>query len=369
MKESLQSTKAYMCYSCGRCTAHCPVVRVGASESPREMIERAIGGKDLTNDELVWNCLTCKLCQNYCPEDVDFIGFIKDVRGIARENGEKPEYSHGEMMQTMARIVASGKFRQNKLDWLDRSKVSTDSKTALWVGCGPFVDTALKDHGSDQVTITNSAIDILNKLGSKPRILDEEVCCGHDMLWIGEDDTFEELMRRNVQTIESSGIERLIFTCPEGYEVMKHYYPEMDIELAHISEVVSDFVDEGKATFQPLDKSVTYQDPCRLGRFLGVYDEPRKVLEQIEGIELTEMEHSGKRSRCCGVSAWINCNQNSKRMQLERLEEAVNAAPTLVTNCPKCLTHFTCVKNENGFDKDIEMVDWTVLVSQALRGV
>lgn len=332
-------------------------------------MERAMAKRDLTNDELVWNCLTCKLCQNYCPEDVDFIGFIRDVRGITRGDGGKPEYTHGEMMQTMARIVASGKFRQNKLGWLDKSKVSLDGEVALWIGCAPYVDTALKEVGSDQVQITQSAIEVLNKIGIKPRILEEEVCCGHDMLWIGENDTFEELRDKNLEVLSKSGITKLVFTCPEGYEVMKHYYPDLDVELAHISEVISDYVDEGKATFDPYEAKITYQDPCRLGRFLGIYDQPRKVLEQIQGIELVEMEHNRSRSRCCGVSAWINCNQNSKKMQLQRLDEAVNAAPTLVTNCPKCITHFNCVKNENGFEKDIEFVDWTVIVSQTLRGV
>ena len=369
LQDSMQRTNAQMCYSCGKCTAHCPVVRVGASESPREMVERAQLGRDLTNDDLVWNCLTCKLCQNYCPEDVDFIGFIREVRGLSRDNGGKPEYTHGEMMQTMARIFASGKFKQNKLEWLDRSKTSHDGEVALWIGCGPYVDTALKDHGSDQVNIANAALDVLNMLGIKPRVLDEEVCCGHDALWIGEDETFEALMDKNLEVISRSEITKLVFTCPEGYEVMKHEYPDMGIELAHISEVVADAVDDGVATFDKMEKKVTYQDPCRLGRFLGIYDQPRKVLEHIPGIELVEMEHSGKRSRCCGVSAWINCNQNSKRMQMERLEEAENAAPTLVTNCPKCLTHFNCVKNEDGFDKEIEFMDWTVLVSKTLRGV
>jgi Fe-S oxidoreductase len=333
------------------------------------MIERAMLGRDLTNDELVWNCLTCKLCQNYCPEDVDFIGFIKDVRQVARDNGGKPEYTHGELMQTMARIIASGKFRQDKLGWLDRSKLSTDGDVALFIGCGPYVDTVLKEEGSKQIQIANSAIEILNKLGIKPRILENEVCCGHDMLWIGENETFEELSKKNLEAISESGISKLIFTCPEGYSVIKNHYPEMDVEFAHISEVVSEFVDDGKITFNPVNKKVTYQDPCRLGRFLGIYDQPRIVLEQIPGIELVEMERSRSRSRCCGVSAWINCNQNSKKMQLERLDDAVLAAPNLITNCPKCLTHFTCVKNENGFDKDIELVDWTVLVSQSLRGV
>lgn len=360
---------AYMCYSCGRCTAHCPVVRVGASESPREMIERAMIGRDLTNDELVWNCLTCRLCQNYCPEDVDFLAFLKYVRQRARENGGKPQYAHGEIMQTIARIIAGGRFKQKKLGWLDRGKLSPDGDVALFVGCGPYVDTVLREIGSEQRQITEAAIEVLNKIGIKPRILEGEVCCGHDMFWIGEKETFEELRSRNVEVISRSGISKLVFTCPEGYEVMRNNYPSMDVELVHISELLSDRLEEGRIGFKPLKRRVTYQDPCRLGRFLGVYEEPRKVLEQIPGIELVEMERNRVRSRCCGVSAWINCNQNSKRIQLERLNEAISAAPTLVTNCPKCLAHFSCVKKENGLDKDIDLVDWTVLVSRSLRGV
>jgi len=125
------------------------------------------------------------------------------------------------------------------------------------------------------------------------------------------------------------------------------------------------------AKFKETKKKVTYQDPCRLGRHLGVYDAPRRVLESIPGIELVEMKHSGQESICCGTSAFTNCDSCSNKLRSERLSEAVaTGAEMLITACPKCQTHFRCAMVDKGEEHrptpKIEIMDLVNLAANAI---
>jgi Fe-S oxidoreductase len=116
---------------------------------------------------------------------------------------------------------------------------------------------------------------------------------------------------------------------------------------------------------------VTYQDPCRLGRYMGVYQAPRKVLSAIPGVELVEMEHNAADAICCGVSSWVSCGATAKSIQMARLTEAkATGADILVTACPKCQIHFKCALSGkvpgNREAVDIPIEDLTSLVATAL---
>jgi heterodisulfide reductase subunit D len=120
-------------------------------------------------------------------------------------------------------------------------------------------------------------------------------------------------------------------------------------------------------------KQVTYQDPCRLGRHLGIYEPPREIIKAIPGIKLVEMEHRGEDSICCGTSAWTNCGSYSKEIRVERLFEAkATGAEVLVTACPKCQIHFKCAMVDRGAEKGstvkMEVMDIVTLVANALGG-
>jgi len=115
-------------------------------------------------------------------------------------------------------------------------------------------------------------------------------------------------------------------------------------------------------------KSVTYQDPCRLGRYLGVYDAPRQVMRTL-GVEIVEMAHAGKEATCCGTSGWTNCGATSKAIQVERLREArATGAEVLVTACAKCQIHFLCAMDDPRLGAGIAMPvrDLVTLVADAL---
>ena len=105
--------------------------------------------------------------------------------------------------------------------------------------------------------------------------------------------------------------------------------------------------------------TVTYHDPCRLGRQMGIYDEPRELINAVEGVEIVEMEHHGEDAMCCGVSSMMSCNENARSLRVTRMEEVkATGADTMLTSCPKCVSHFECLKFEGDEAyADIEILD------------
>ncbi len=388
IKHIINNTKAYYCLECGKCTAICPISRREATYSPRLTVERALWGEgeELLTDALLWSCLTCQQCSTRCPSAVHYVEFIRDMRALARGEGEEGLCSHGEAIQTWMRMMASPELKQNRLEWLDEDlKVSADSDTVYFVGCLPYYDVLFNKIGAQGVEIAQSAVRVLNRLGIKPIILENERCCGHDLLWEGDVANFRNLAEPNIAMLQATGAKRIVTTCPECARTLKVDYPahvgDLGMEVVHISQLLADWKFEvGTSPPKPaLSKveglggiegglKVTYHDPCRLGRHLGVYEEPRQVMSVL-GLELVEMEHSGKNALCCGTSCWTNCGAVNKQIQVDRLREAqATGAELLVTACAKCQIHFKCalddarVSNEIG----IEIRDLVTLVDEAL---
>jgi len=380
LDDIIQETKTYYCLECGKCTSICPVARHDPSFSPRTMIENALLGFE---DELVFNqklfsCLTCYTCQQRCPSDVDFPMFVREARVIAQNNGQHGTYAHSGQLQSLARLMSSPHIKQRRLEWLsDKYRILDESDVLLWVGCAPYFEPIFEDIEFRALDITEASLKILNFLGIEPKLLPDEKCCGHDVLWTGDIETFKKLAQHNVTQIKEAGVKKIIFSCPEGYRTFKLDYPNygfgLDCELQHISEFLAERIEKGELKFKEMRKKVTYQDPCRLGRHLGLYDAPRKVLESIPGVGFVEMEHSREDAICCGTSAFTNCDCYSNMIRAERLAEATSTgAETLITCCPKCQTHFRCAMVDKGEEKrpipKIEVMDLVNLVAGAMRG-
>ena len=378
LEDIIQKTKTYYCLECGKCTSICPVARYDPSFSPRMMIENALLGFE---DELVLNkslfsCLTCYNCQQKCPSDVDFPVFIREARSIAQDNGQYGICAHSGQLQSLARLMTSPAIKQKRLQWLSKEyRVSENSDVLLWVGCAPYFEPIFEDIQFSALDITKASLKTLNLLGIEPKLLPDEKCCGHDALWTGDIETFRKLAEYNAAQIKEAGIKKIIFSCPEGYRTFKLDYPNyvsLNCELQHISELLAEKIGENGLKLKEIKKKVTYQDPCRLGRHLCVYDAPRKVLGAIPGIELVEMRHSGLESICCGTSAFTNCDSYSNMLRAERLSEAVETgAEMLITACPKCQTHFRCAMVDKGEEHrptpKIEVMDLANLVANAIE--
>jgi len=370
--ELVNATKTYYCLDCGVCTGSCPVSRVFPEFSPRQIIERSLYELGEFSDDTIWNCLTCAQCSIRCPADINFPEFIRLMRDEAHLQGFDGVPAHHGMLQAVMSIQTRD-VRQNRNFWIEDAKTKETGDVFYFVGCRPYFDVIFRDINAGSIQGARNVLKLLNACGVEPVVSNNERCCGHDALWNGNEETFKQLAGLNLDLIRSSGAKQVIFSCPEGYHTFKEYYPKyfgkLDFEPVHMLDFLADKLKEGVVELaEAKTATVTYHDPCRLGRMAGVYDAPRKLLEAIPGIELKEMPRSRENGVCCGTSGWMNCSSCSKEIQLQRLSEAGDTgAGTLITACPKCQIHFQCAKQ--AFDLELEITDLYDLVIDCLKQV
>lgn len=376
----LKRTKALYCQECGKCSSSCPITRLDPSYSPRLAVEKALMGleSDVLTDKGLWSCLTCYLCRQRCPLDIEYDELIRTCRAKASGNGINGQCAHEGILFSLSRLMARKETSQNRLTWIpEGAEVAKTGDIMYFVGCAPYFNVMFDDIGVNNIEIPQSMLRVLNAAGVKPVILENERCCGHDLSFSGDLESFEKLAKMNVTAIKKSGVSKIVTTCPECYRTLKLDYAEFlgkqNLEILHSSEFLTNLIVNDKIKFDgKISKKVTFQDPCRLGRHMGVYDPPRKLITSIPGVELIEMERNRENGICCGVSAWMNCSRHSKQMQVERLAEAKRTtADLLVTACPKCQIHLNCTMSEKlPVSKDevsIETCDLSVLVARAMN--
>jgi Fe-S oxidoreductase len=380
MIDRIEETNISYCLECGKCTGSCPISRLNREYSPRMIVKRALMGfeNEIFMDRELWSCLACNVCKERCPSDVDYPAFIRAARAEALKEGKVTgTCAHEGIIFSLMKIMKKTNIKQNRLNWAKDMEISNKGELLYFVGCLPYFDPIFRDIGMNSLDIARSTVQILNRVGIKPVVMNNEKCCGHDMLWTGDSESFEDLARQNVNNIKETGAKKIVMTCPECYKTFKIDYPEyvddLGFEVIHISEFLAELIDEGKIRFEfgGGARKITYQDPCRLGRHLGIYDEPREVIGNVPGIELVEMDRNRENAMCCGTSAWINCDRFSKQMQINRLKEAKSTgADMLVTACPKCQIHLKCaMSGELPVGKEeveIEINDLSVLVARGM---
>ncbi len=394
----IKDTRAYLCIDCSKCTGSCPIGKAGSVYSPRLLVQHLVlDGRDPSETE-IWRCLTCGLCRERCPSDVDFPRFISRLRATALIDGNLPQTTHGGTFQELMRIQANERLRQNKMDWLPewvntRGADDLDGSTedVYFVGCAPYFDVVFADFDLDLKGTHEAALELLKATGLNPVVLKDERCCGHDALWSGDVELFRKLAGRNLEMFKAAGVKRLFVSCPEGYHTFAHEYPahlgELGFEVINTVKYLADnpppgFDMDGVAKTGTRPKAggvaeadgagdggaeacgagadastrpeeVTYHDSCRMGRFSGIYDEPRKMLAMTGGVTLKEMEFTRGQAPCCGSNLWINCDSLSKKMQMELLEEArKTGAGVMLTACDKCRIHLACALMQNGHVSD-----------------
>jgi heterodisulfide reductase subunit D len=371
LRDAIDKTKAYYCLECGICTGSCPVSRHDPLYSPRLMVERALllGEEDVIHDREIWSCLTCGTCNQRCPSTVDYTAFMRQARAKARLAGEGGLCTHTEKIAAIMDLQLLPAYRRSAV-WLGRgARTRARSDTYYFAGCLPFLDVVFREVGFEGNAIGRSAVKLLNALGIVPAVGEGEVCCGHDAYWTGEEDSVRELARRNLAAIKQSGAKRVVFSCPECYYMFKQVYPNLLKETGPEPVFLLSLLAERLPVLSPFKAKVTYQDPCRLARYDGVTEEPRTLLLAIPELELVEMKRSGRDAMCCGSSSWVSCSRVNKKIQVERLGEAVSTgAQALVTACPKCNIHLKCALRDRDVAGPIDVVDLVTLLARAITG-
>ncbi len=364
---------AWACYDCGKCTGTCPLARAGAPYSPRRHVLAA--GQDqpeaLLEEQTVFDCLTCGMCDSRCPVEIGYTDLVRALRETLAGADLKPKCPHGGALQSVMRMMARG-AQQDRLGWLD-GDLRTESERGsvfLWTGCAVYYDAFFSDLGLCAVGGNRAAVRLLNALGETPVVSPDERCCGHDLLWNGDREGFEALARLNTELVRESGAETLVVPCAECLRTWKlDYEPLMSggaPRVLHLAEYLAERVGELGGEGDGESLRVTYSDPCRLGRHLGIYDAPREVLSSLPGIELAEMPRSRHKALCCAGGTWSSCDRYAKQIQVDRLREARDTgAEVLVTSCPKCQIHLRCAMRDVRLAEEItiEMLDLGELVA------
>lgn len=338
------------CVRCGTCRSVCPVFEETGWES-KNTRGRILIMKSLMNGcrpdadvlDSLNTCTTCGICIENCPAGVNPVNLVEDAR--------KELVSEGVMTDLQAllneNVMESGNtFGEDadRLAWLrNKSLLKEKADYVYFVGClnsYRYTETAEK------------TFKILSRFGAT--ILPAEQCCGSPLLRTGFDAS--RLMEANIRQIEEIGATTIITGCAGCYTTLKNNYPRR-FEVLSVPEFLAEHLSE--LNLKRLDLTVTYHDPCHLGRMNKVYDQPRKVIKAI--CNLKEMKTNRKNARCCGGGGGVRAGYKDLSLQMakRRLEDVPPGVDCIVTCCPMCI--------RNLGDAGAKVVDLVELVEMALK--
>ncbi len=374
LAEIVSQHDVFACQDCGKCTSACPVALTGKAFSPRAVANAVIAG-DITSSarENIWSCLTCGLCYERCPSAVNFPEFIKDIRYLLKKSELTGHETHGGFFHSLMRTMTTPELKTDRWKWLpDDVKTDPKSKILFFGGCAPYFDLFFRKFlDVNTRNILTDSIRLLNFFDIQPALLENERCCGHDLLWSGDKENFLKLANLNVELIHRLGIEEVITACPECFMSIGKDYEKNGIaiqfKVTHLYDFLEREIGKGAVDLKKMDMNITYQDSCRLSRLEGRSDLPRKLLRRLKPDGFKEMQDTESAALCCGNSAWIGCDAYSKALQMKRLKQAnETGSELLVTSCPKCQIHLKCAMEDpfHGEELEIKIMDLASVVAK-----
>jgi Fe-S oxidoreductase len=258
-----------------------------------------------------------------------------------------------------------------RAEWAKGLEVKTmaeDSEIDLlfFVGCaGSFDDRNKK--------VATSLVKILKACGVKFSILGtEEGCCGDSARRIGNEYLYQTLVQTNIEVFKNYGVKKIMAICPHCFNTLKNEYPQFGgkYEVMHYTHFLADALGSGRLKLKkPLEKVITYHDSCYLGRANEVYEEPRRIIQAIPGLQLVEMERNHIRSFCCGAGGgrmWMEEKLGTRINQLRTDQALQTKANWVGTACPYCLTMLGDGIKEKGLEESMTAYDLSELVVQAM---
>jgi Fe-S oxidoreductase len=336
--------------------------------------------------DVLWSCTTCGACVEQCPVDIEHIDHIVDMRryqvliesafpseaGVMMRNLENkgnpwglPDKGREEWTQGLdfeVTRVSPGQPLPEEVEYL------------FWVGCAGSLEDRSKK-------VTRAFASLLDVAGVNFAILGaNESCSGDPARRLGNEFLFQTLGMTNVETLNSITPEgktlKIVATCPHCFNTLSNEYPQIggNYEVVHHTQLLGRLVAEGRLTpVEPIDKKVTYHDPCYLGRHNKVYSPPREVLGAIQGLKSEEMHRCKERGFCCGAGGarfWME-EKIGKRINVERTEEALGLDPDLIsTACPFCmvmLSDAVTAKQADGTARDdVQVLDVAQILQQSM---
>jgi Fe-S oxidoreductase len=345
-------------------------------------------GGGVIDPDVLWSCVTCGACVNQCPVDIEHVDHIIDMRryqvlvesnfpaelnGLFKglENKGNPWNLSASARMEWAKdlpfevkVVGETIESLEEVDWL------------FWVGCaGAYEDRAKKT--------TRAVAELLDMAGVSFGVLGNgETCTGDSARRAGNEFLFQGLAQQNVETFKEYKVKKVVSTCAHCFNTLKNEYQDFGIELevVHHTQLLNRLVRDGKLT--PVKdgegahkRSITYHDPCYIGRHNGVYEPPRELLEVLPGASYVEMERNSERSFCCGAGGarmWME-ETIGTRINNARTAEAVGTgADQIAVGCPFCRVMLddglTAAQANGEAREEVEVLDVAQMLLASVKG-
>jgi len=381
------------CTRCGRCQDACPAYFSGKALNPKQVIQDlkthlyevypiplignpAESRKDMITEalteEVIWDCTTCRACQQACPIYIEHVDKIIDMRrNLVMERTQLPEAAQDTLKCLETRFHPFRGTTLTRTDWADGLEVKVMSEDSdidilYWVGC----TAALEDRNAK---VSHATARILQAAGINFGILaDEETCCGDPARRMGNEYLFQTMCQSNIEILNSYKVKRILTSCPHCFNTLKHEYPQFggNFEVIHHTQFIADLIHSGRLKLNRSDsKTIAYHDSCYLGRYNDIYQEPRDILKAIDGIKRVELAQSGTRSFCCGGGGghmWME-EEADKRVSTRRVEQIIEAKVDVVaTACPYCLTMLEDALKAKEVEESVQARDLSELIAELL---
>ncbi|MGA3088930.1 MAG: heterodisulfide reductase-related iron-sulfur binding cluster [Terriglobales bacterium] len=344
----IASLQAYSCVECGRCTEHCPANNTGKLLNPKEII---LGTRHYLNEfgprssepllgnhlsmAAAFQCTTCGACEFQCPVGIQHLPLIVGLRRGAVNTGKWDNSHGGELFVTLERYGNALGFPPSEREkFIEKSGLpyfDGSQQYCLWMGC-------LGSYDPNGRKILLALVEVLRYLDISFGVLRQEKCNGDPVRRLGNDYLFGELAQANLEQIRQGGVQKMVSICPHCVRTMGVDWNEHggQVAIEHHTELLARFRDR-----LPLDrtaqKGMVFHDACYLGRYRGVYDEPRDVLARFGRV--VDPPRARERGFCCGGGGGLMFlgEESGKRVNLERAEELVaTGARVVAAACPFC---------------------------------
>ncbi len=333
--------------------------------------------KGVKNGELEWSdsiikaiyaCPLCGNCAEQCNQEVSvhLLDIMESLREEAVKSGVGPLEIHkafGEWIQKENNPYAES--HSDRLSWLGKEKLPEQAEIYYFVGC---------TSSYRQKEIAKATYSVLKKIKADFTISEDEWCCCSPLLRTGQKDLAQESIRHNTEVLRKVQAKKVVFSCAGCFRTFKDDYPkilneDLGVEILHISEYLRDLLQNGQLKItKPFPHSVTYHDPCHLGRHVGVYDAPRDLLEAIPELKLIEMDRKRENAWCCGAGGGVKSGFKDWALEIaiDRVKEAEKTgAEYLVSSCPFCWRNLEDAIKASG--SKLKMVDVTEILDSVIE--
>lgn len=346
------SLQAYSCVECGRCSEHCPATNTGKILNPKEIIlgvraylndigtrtEEPLLGK-YNSQEAVFQCTTCGACEFQCPVGIEHLPIMVGLRRGAVNTGAWEDDYGAKLFNQLERgsnALGIGAAERDKFIQKEQLPIFDGSQEyCLWLGCMGGYDPKGRE-------IVAAFARVMKHLGTTFGVLRKEKCTGDPVRRLGNDLVFQQLAEANLEILAQSKVKKIVTICPHCVRTIqedwKAYGTPPSIE--HHSEFMARFADQLPKQVQNQEK-IAFHDPCYLGRYRNVYDEPRTVAATAG--QVIDPPRARERSFCCGAGGGLVFlgEETGERVSHVRARELVaTGASTIGTACPFCNSMF-----------------------------